>query len=81
MKKTLLLNIILLGAFTFGVIHPSQTFAQEAANDIFAADDDDLNVGGDIFTDFSEDVENAKLVEDERFYRYGRFFCFNSYQG
>jgi hypothetical protein len=81
MKKTLLLNIILLGAFTFGVIHPSQTFAQEAANDIFAADDDDLNVGGDIFTDFSEDVENAKLVEDERFYRYGRFFSFNASLG
>jgi hypothetical protein len=52
--------------------------AQDAANDIFAADDDDLNVGGDIFSDFNEDVESTKLVEDERFYRYGRFFSFNA---
>jgi hypothetical protein len=54
-----------------------KVFAQEAGNDIFTADDDDLNVGGDIFTDFSEDVEDAKIVEDERFYRFGRFFSFN----
>jgi len=53
------------------------TFAQEG-NDIFAADDDDLNIGGDIFTDFNEDVDNAKIVEDERFYRFGRFFSFNA---
>jgi hypothetical protein len=51
--------------------------AQEG-NDIFAADDDDLNIGGDIFTDFNEDVENSKVVEDERFYRFGRFFAFNA---
>ena len=56
---------------------PMVVFAQEASNDIFSADDDDLNVGGDIFTDFNEDIENTKLVEDERFYRYGRFFSFN----
>ena len=56
---------------------PISLFAQEASNDIFSADDDDLNVGGDIFTDFNEDIENTKLVEDERFYRYGRFFSFN----
>jgi hypothetical protein len=54
-----------------------QLLAQDVPNDIFSADDDDLNVGGDIFNDFNEDVENAKLVEDERFYRYGRFFSFN----
>jgi hypothetical protein len=53
------------------------TAMAQDANDIFAADDDDLNIGGDIFTDFSEDIENAKVVEDERFYRFGRFFCFN----
>ena len=56
---------------------PAKTFAQDASNDIFSADDDDLNVGGDIFTDFNEDVESAKMAEDERFYRYGRFFSFN----
>lgn len=71
-------TLILLFALLFlGALAPSKSFSQEAANDIFAADDDDLNVGGDIFTDFNEDVESAKLVEDERFYRYGRFFAFN----
>ena len=58
-------------------LHVPNTFAQETSNDIFSADDDDLNVGGDIFTDFNEDIESAKVVEDERFYRYGRFFSFN----
>ncbi len=75
---------IIITAFIFCstlLIIPSKLNAQEAANDIFAADDDDLNIGGDIFTDFSEDVENAKMVEDERFYRYGRFFSFNASLG
>lgn len=75
MKKVLLAAILL---FSVGAIVPQKIYAQEASNDIFAADDDDLNIGGDIFTDFSEDVENAKVVEDERFYRYGRFFSFNA---
>ena len=38
--------------------------------------DDDLNVGGDIFTDFNEDVEASQVLEDERYYRHGRFFVF-----
>ena len=81
MKKTLCFSFLLLITFSFGLSHPTLSYAQDAANDIFAADDDDLNVGGDIFTDFNEDVENAKLVEDERFYRYGRFFSFNASLG
>jgi hypothetical protein len=36
--------------------------------------DDDLNIGGDIFSDFNEDLDAARIAEDERFYRYGRFF-------
>ena len=72
MKKILILSI-----FTTLTFYSGHLRAQEAANDIFSADDDDLNVGGDIFNDFNEDVEDAKLVEDERFYRYGRFFSFN----
>lgn len=74
MKKLFFVAILLL---SIGALSPTKLCAQEASNDIFAADDDDLNVGGDIFTDFSEDIENAKVVEDERFYRYGRFFSFN----
>jgi hypothetical protein len=72
MKKIITTLLFILLAATTVNVH-----AQEASNDIFSADDDDLNVGGDIFTDFNEDVESAKLVEDERFYRYGRFFSFN----
>lgn len=72
MKKILIFSLYL--AFS---LFPGHLYAQEAANDIFSADDDDLNVGGDIFNDFNEEIEDAKLVEDERFYRYGRFFSFN----
>lgn len=39
--------------------------------------DDDFNVGGDIFSDFNEDLEAAQVAEDERFYRYSRFFGVN----
>ncbi len=39
--------------------------------------DDDLNIGGDIFSNFNEDLEASQVAEDERFYRYGRFFSFN----
>jgi hypothetical protein len=81
MKKKLIFYILLLSVFFLGICHPIQSYAQDAANDIFAADDDDLSVGGDIFTDFSEDVENARVAEDERFYRYGRFFSFNASLG
>lgn len=72
MKKCWAILIIL---FVFNLT-PKISWAQDG-NDIFAADDDDLNVGGDIFTDFNEDMENAKVIEDERFYRFGRFFSFN----
>lgn len=39
-------------------------------------DDDDLSVGGDIFSDFNEDLENTQILEDERFFKYGRFYSF-----
>ena len=43
-------------------------------NDPFANEDGDINLGGDIFSDFHEDAEAAQEMETERFYRYGRFF-------
>lgn len=52
----------------------SNSFAQFA---IKGFDDDDINVGGDIFKDFDEDLEATQVMEDERFYRYGRFFTVN----
>lgn len=36
--------------------------------------EDDLNVGDDIFQDFNEDLEATQVMEDERFYRYARFY-------
>ena len=39
--------------------------------------DDDVSVGSDIFNDFSEDLESSQVLEDERYYRYGRFFSVN----
>lgn len=39
--------------------------------------EDDMTVGSDIFSDFNEDLESAQVLEDERFYRYGRFFSVN----
>ena len=38
--------------------------------------DDDIELGSDIFSDFSEDITQKEMAEDERFYRYGRFFSF-----
>jgi hypothetical protein len=40
-------------------------------------DDEDLNIGSDIFSDFNEDLEAAQVMEDERFYRYSRFVSVN----
>lgn len=50
-------------------------WAQVPAVSDFA--EDDLQVGGDIFSDFNEDLEATQVMEDERFYRYSRFFTFN----
>jgi hypothetical protein len=41
-----------------------------------ALNDDDLNIGSDIFSDFNEDLEATRVLEDERFFRYGRFFSY-----
>lgn len=53
---------------------PILSFAQNPAD--FGIEDDDLRIGGDIFNDFNEDLESTQVMEDERFYRYGRFFSF-----
>ena len=38
---------------------------------------DSLTVGGDIFTNFNENLEDEEVLEDERFLTYGRFFAIN----
>lgn len=54
----------------------SASFAQFSTPSGFE-EDEDLNIGGDIFQDFNEDLEAAQVQEDERFYRYARFFGVN----
>jgi hypothetical protein len=69
MKKYLiLLSLIIVSILPFG------TLAQVSSQDIFSSEDDDLQIGGDIFSDFNEDMEASKVLEDERFYRFGRFY-------
>lgn len=34
----------------------------------------DFSLGGDIFNDFNEEIDDVRVLEDERFYRHGRFF-------
>lgn len=46
----------------------------QSANELIG---DDFDVGGDIFSDFNEDLEASQIAEDERFYRYSRFFGVN----
>ena len=36
--------------------------------------DDDLDLGGDIFSDFNDDLVMTQIQEDERFWSHGRFF-------
>lgn len=51
--------------------------AQFGGNDIIDIDTDDLNNGGDIFSDYSEDIDSANQLEDERFFSHGRFYTFS----
>lgn len=67
MKKTLKLTLLFL--FLISVSH-----AQVSPTGMIDINDDDMKVGGDIFSDFNEDLDASHIIEDERFYRYGRFF-------
>ena len=58
----------------------SLNFALAQSNSIdemFDQTNNDMNIGGDIFNDFNEDLEASQILEDERFYKYSRFFSFN----
>ncbi len=56
-------------------------FADFDSDDVKGFNDDDLTLGGDIFNDFNEDLDAAQVLEDERFYEYGRFFAVNFSMG
>lgn len=64
-----------LKAFAFFLICSISSVQAQVAPGGFP--DDDLNVGSDIFQDFNEDLEATQVAEDERFYRYSRFYSIN----
>lgn len=70
------ITMSLIAAFLISLINGTIYAQGSVATDPFAVDDDDLNIGGDIFSDFSEDIESQQIAEDERYFRYGRFFSF-----
>jgi hypothetical protein len=70
------MKFIKLLPFLFMLLLPLGLRAQ-SSEQISQELEDDLNMGSDIFSDFNEDLESAKVLEDERFYRYGRFFSVN----
>ncbi len=68
-----MLNRIFLFLF---LVLPSLAMAQ-SSEQVSEELEDELQSGGDIFSDFNEDLEASQVLEDERFYRYGRFFSVN----
>lgn len=76
-SKVLLLTLLtFFSFFQVGALFPISPLLAQTEVNPFQIDQDDLNIGGDIFSDFNEDIESAQIAEDERFYRYGRFFSF-----
>lgn len=68
MKKFILsLTFLFLGSLAYA----------QSTDQVMSELEDDLTPGSDIFSDFNEDLESAQVLEDERFYRYGRFFSVN----
>lgn len=65
-------------AFLFFILFslPFQAMSQ-SSEQIMQEMEDDSTLGGDIFSDFNEDLEASQVLEDERYYRYGRFFSVN----
>lgn len=70
MKLILAAFFLLLLALPFGA-------QAQSTDQVMQEIEDDTVLGADIFSDFNEDLESAQILEDERFYRYGRFFSVN----
>jgi len=60
----------------FFLLFPLKNITAQSTDDSFGIEDNDLEIGGDIFSDFNEGIVGQRMAEDERFYRYGRFFTF-----
>lgn len=74
---TLNFKKLFLFCLLFSINYSSNLCAQNVPGASIEIDDDDLDGAKDIFNDFNENVDAAQVVEDERFYRYGRFFSFS----
>lgn len=68
-RKIILLSMLIS-------ISPSLSFSQVSAG-FMDQIDEEIGSSTDIFSDFNEDLESAQVFEDERYYRYGRFFSVN----
>lgn len=62
---------------TLFFVFVSAVALSQSTEQIMQEIEDDTILGSDIFSDFNEDLESAQVLEDERFYRYGRFFSVN----
>lgn len=63
--------------FIFLIVAGSLSAFAQSTDQVMQEIEDDTVIGSDIFSDFNEDLESAQALEDERFYRYGRFFSVN----
>ena len=70
----MLIRLILLTSL---VLLSLNSFGQSSDQVMSELEDDTTMNGSDIFSDFNEDLESSQVLEDERFYRYGRFFSVN----
>jgi hypothetical protein len=69
---------MLIRIFTiFLLLLPVLSWAQSNEQISDELEDEFTPGGSDIFSDFNEDLEASQVLEDERFYRYGRFFSVN----
>lgn len=66
---------MLMRVLTIFILLFSVSAWSQSTDQILQEMEDDTTIGSDIFSDFSEDLESAQVLEDERFYRYGRFFA------
>jgi len=69
----MLIRLTLLSLIFFSF----QSWAQSTDQIMQELEGETILNGGDIFSDFNEDIESSQVLEDERFYRYGRFFSVN----
>jgi hypothetical protein len=69
--------MLMRGLFIILILLPLQMAWSQSTDQIMQEIEEDTTLGTDIFSDFNEDLETAQVLEDERFYRYGRFFSVN----